>query len=252
MWIFAGDIRYVCDVCDQEDIVDVKDFDIDFVSSSERGMGSENIYVLLSEFDCNECSNSISLNFEMMEYPVGFLNFSQNDSTGAQTFDEPYIEYLEEFYSISEEDFLSANASIKSLITRLQEKPELVRKISFRKFEEVVCEIFRAQGFQVELTPPTADGGKDIIAIQENSLGIPVKYFIECKRYAENNTVGVGIVRTLHGVKGSKDGPNKTILVTTSSFTLKARKFVEEEITSKWDMDLVDFVQLTKWIKDYK
>lgn len=46
---------------------------------------------------------------------------------------------------------------------------ELMREISPREFEEVVSEIFRSKGFEVDLTKRTANGGKDIIAVHTDS-----------------------------------------------------------------------------------
>ena len=136
--------------------------------------------------------------------------------------------------------------SIPKLITALKSSPELVRKITPREFEEVVAEIFRSKGFEVELTKRTRDGGKDIVAISKGAISIKNKYFIECKRHDEDNTVGVDIVRALQGVKNTKDGPNKTIIATTSFFASDARKFVENEATSKWDMSLADYNDILK------
>jgi len=83
-------------------------------------------------------------------------------------------------------------------------------------------------------------------------LGIKNKYFIECKRHSEKNKVGVDIVRSLQGVKNTKDGPNKTIIATTSFFTSDAKKFVENEAASKWDMTLADYNDMVNWLNEYK
>lgn len=249
MWQFCGDIEYTCGKCADNDSIPVADFVIECIGGSERGMGDENIYELSYEFDCIECENPISLVFEVSEYPVECLNFIVNKSNGAEISSEPDFEYLRELYSAY--DLLSFYENISELISVLKTCPELMKEISPREFEEVVSEIFRSKGFEVDLTQRTADGGKDIIAIHTDSLGIRNKYFIECKRYTGNNKVGVALVRALQGVKNTKDGPNKTILVTTSTFTSGAIKFVEQEATSKWDISLADYNVLVDWIKAY-
>ncbi|MBO6754675.1 MAG: restriction endonuclease, partial [Spongiibacter sp.] len=133
----------------------------------------------------------------------------------------------------------------------IQSDPDLLREIDSRQFEEVVAELFREKGYEVELTKRTRDGGKDIIAISKDHFGIKLKYFIECKHYGEKNKVGVDVVRNLHGVKNTKDGPNKTIIATTSSFTADAVSFAEKEATSSWDISLADYNQLIDWIGAY-
>lgn len=249
MWKFCGSINYQCNRCGASGSIPINDFNIECVGGSERQMGAENIYDLEYEFDCFQCTNPISLSYETSEYPVESLNFVINNSKGASTSGEPCIEYLREIYSAR--DLLEFYESTQELISALQSSPDLMREITPREFEEVVTEIFRAKGFEVDLTQRTSDGGKDIIAIHTDGLGIKNKYFIECKRYAEDNKVGVALVRALQGVKNTKDGPNKTILVTTSTFTSGAKKFVEQEASSKWDITLADYKTLVGWLNDY-
>jgi HJR/Mrr/RecB family endonuclease len=250
MWKFSGTIQYTCTTCSDGAEIPVDDFDIECIGGSERSMGSENIYEITYELDCPECNQSISLAFEASEYPVGCLNFVLNNSSGAQTVGEPEFEYLREIYSA--EDVLQFYESIPELVSALKSSPYLLRDLSSREFEEVVAEVFRAKGFVVDLTKKTRDGGKDIIAVHTDGLGIQSKYFIECKHNAENNKVGVDIVRELHGVMNTKDGPNKTILATTSTFTSGAKGFVENEAASKWDMTLADYDEIVRWLNDYK
>ena len=250
MWKFSGDVEYACNECDKAGVVPVDDFEVEWVDSSERQMGPEHTYELIYECDCPDCDNRISLEFYAYEYPVGVLNYIENMSSGADTRGEPQIEYLPEIYRA--EDILHLYGSIAELVSCLQEHPHLLRNISPREFEEVVAELFRAKGYEVDLTKRTRDGGKDIIAVHTDSFGIRSKYFIECKHFAETNKIGVEVVRALHGVKNTKDGPNKTIVATTSSFTEDARKFVEQEMASKWDMTLADYNDIERWLQDYR
>ena len=250
MWKFEGEINYTCKNCKDSDEIPIDDFSIECAGGSERGMGAESIYELSYEFDCVQCNQNTLLSFDVSEYPAEVQNFVINNSSGATTEGEPYFEYIREIYSAY--DLLSFYESIPELILALKYSPELMREISPREFEEVVTEIFRSKGFNVDLTKRTSDGGKDIIAIHTDGLGIKNKYFIECKRYAEDNKVGVALVRALQGVKNTKDGPNKTILVTTSSFTSGAKKYVENEASSKWDVTLTDYDDLVGWLSDYK
>lgn len=250
MWKFSGNIDYSCEECESSGVIPVEDFEIDCVGGDERQMGPELCYELAYEFSCPDCDNEISLKFYVYEYPVNCLNFIDNQSSGAETNGEPDFEYLPELYSA--EDILHLYSSIKELVVTLRENPYLLRDISHREFEEVVAELFRAKGYQVDLTKRTRDGGKDIIAIHTDHFGIKSKYFIECKHYAESNKIGVDVVRTLHGVKNTKDGPNKTIVATTSTFTEDARKFVDCEISSKWDMSLADHDEIVRWLQSYR
>lgn len=250
MWKFSGTISYTCDTCGDTGEVPVDDFSIECFGGSERQMGAESLYEILYEFDCLECGSSISLHFEASEYPVEFLNFVLNKTAGAQATGEPEMEYLREIYSA--EDLFDLHESIAELIAALKQSPYLLDEVTPRQFEEIVAEVFRSKGFEVDLTKRTRDGGKDIIAVHTDAIGIKNKYFVECKRYAESKKISVDVVRSLYGVMNTIDGPNKAIIVTTSTFTDDARKFVKQEARSSWDLALVDRAQLLGWLDDYK
>ncbi len=249
MWKFSGIIQYTCTACSDSADIPIDDFEIESVGGAERSMGVENIYEIAYEFECPKCCQPISLSFEASEYPAECLNFVLNNSSGAQIVGEPKFEYLRDIYRA--EDVLQLYESIPELILALKSCPYLLPDLSPRKFEEVIAEVFRGKGFVVDLTKRTRDGGKDIIAFHTDGLGIKSKYFIECKHYSADNKVGVDVVRALHGVMNTKDGPNKTILATTSTFTSGAKRFVEKEAASKWDMTLADYDEIVRWLNDY-
>ncbi|AVD54552.1 hypothetical protein BEH_24640 (plasmid) [Priestia filamentosa] len=141
-------------------------------------------------------------------------------------------------------DFTDIN---KELIRYIARNPEIMREINPRKFEELVAELFNNKGYQVELTPRTRDGGKDIYAIRKDSIGTTL-YVVEAKRYSENNKVGVEIVRGLYGVK-SAERANVGVIVTTSSFTQDAIEFASP---LKYELSLNDYTDLKKWLIEYK
>ncbi|MGI2193056.1 restriction endonuclease, partial [Shewanella baltica] len=57
--------------------------------------------------------------------------------------------------------------------------------------------------------------------------------------------------KALYGVKNSRSGGNVGIIVTTSTFTSEARKFIENEATTNLDLTLADKEQLLEWLKGY-
>ena len=107
--------------------------------------------------------------------------------------------------------------------------------------------LFRERGFEVELTPRTRDGGKDIYAGRSDALGTSL-YIIECKRYASTRKVGVEAVRKLYGVV-QQERATKGIIVTTSWFTRDAIDFATP-IT--YQLSLRDFDALKEWIQDFQ
>ncbi len=128
----------------------------------------------------------------------------------------------------------------------LKKNPQKLYELSPRKFEELVASILKDLGFEVELTQATRDGGRDIIAHVRNAVSSYLTY-IECKRYAADNKVGVGIVREVIGVHHIHK-PTKSIIVTTSFFSKEAIK--EAELMES-QLDLRDFNDIKTWLQRY-
>jgi restriction system protein len=86
-----------------------------------------------------------------------------------------------------------------SLLKTVGEDPNLVHALTPREFEQLSAELFQRQGYQVTITPQTRDGGKDLYLAKADGFG-SFLYIVECKRYAPDNPVDVGVVRSLYGV----------------------------------------------------
>jgi HJR/Mrr/RecB family endonuclease len=128
----------------------------------------------------------------------------------------------------------------------LKKHPQKLYELSPRKFVELVASILKDLGFEVELTQATRDGGRDIIAHVRNAVSSYLTY-IECKRYAADNKVGVGIVREVIGIHHIRR-PTKSIIVTTSFFSKDAVKEAEK---MESQLDLRDFNDIKAWLQRY-
>ncbi|MCP9851233.1 restriction endonuclease [Cyanobium sp. Morenito 9A2] len=140
-------------------------------------------------------------------------------------------------------DVTAANDEVLRL---LQKEPGLAWRLPPRKFEEIVAEILYRQGYQIELTPASGDGGFDIYAARQDGLG-KFLYLVECKRYVPPNKVGVEIVRSLYGVIQTQRATAGAI-VTTSFFTAGAQEFQRQV---QHQLHLHDYLVLQRWIKDF-
>jgi len=135
-----------------------------------------------------------------------------------------------------------------NLIEYLKKHPEALYEIKPSQFEELIAEIFASHGWEVQLTPPVKDGGYDIFAISKDiELGVKTSWIIECKKYAAENKVGVGIVRALYGVKSNLKVAN-ALLATTSYFTKGAKDFK----ASRYDIELKSYADILEWINEYR
>lgn len=113
-----------------------------------------------------------------------------------------------------------------------------------REFEELVASIFSSEGYGINITSPTRDGGVDVFAERLNNLELPDRWIIECKHYKKDRPIGVEIVRQLVGVKSVLNSRNAA-LVTTSRFTKDARSIAERA-----GVDLVDRQKLLNWVEN--
>jgi restriction system protein len=131
------------------------------------------------------------------------------------------------------------------LIEYFKKHPEQLYTISPRKFEEFVAAIFRNHGFAVQLTPETRDGGVDIIAIHKSPLTGSTVSLIECKRYAPDNKIGIGVVQRLLGNVIQQEA-HKGVVVTTSFFT---RDAVAVSKQSRNILTLNDYSSIMLWLR---
>lgn len=131
------------------------------------------------------------------------------------------------------------------MLNELNKNPTDLYKLSSRRFEELIAEIFIRKGYNVELTAATRDGGKDIYAAFKNDFG-SFLYVVECKKYKPTYKVGVSVLRDLYGVL-SKEKATYGIAVTTSYFSKPAQEFQKD---IQYQMSLQDFNSIQKWLCD--
>lgn len=164
------------------------------------------------------------------------------------------MQHLKEFVSVrgfdvpDQETIRAIVNSNAELICYLKQHPEHLYRIPPDAFERIIAEVFGSQGYQVEFTQQTRDGGRDVIAVSRSKFGIKTKHIIECKRFAPNRPVSVELVRGLYGVKNEQRADH-AILATTSYFTADAVKFSKSP--NVWNLHLKDFEAIQGWLTAY-
>lgn len=139
----------------------------------------------------------------------------------------------------SKEIVTSVNVIKESLVQIVRKDPGYIYTMTSRQFEEFIAEFYEEQGYKVELTKQTRDGGKDIILYTNGITGNHM-YYVECKRFNQQHLVDVGIVRSFYGTIEA-DRATAGILITSSTFTKDAREY-EKQIQRR--MTLVDYFEL--------
>lgn len=125
-----------------------------------------------------------------------------------------------EIVTVVRPTIISAN---QAMVDALKKRPEDIFKLSPRKYEELVAELLSDMGYDVQLTPATRDGGKDILAYFKTDCGTFLS-LVEAKRYRPDRKIGVELVRTLYGTLVDYQA-NNAMMVTTSSFSKDAHDF---------------------------
>jgi hypothetical protein len=103
--------------------------------------------------------------------------------------------------------------------------------MSSTDFEDYMAEVFRKQGYEVQLTPPTGDQGVDLLL---NKQGLRVA--IQLKRY--QGGVGNKAVQEIHSGVDFYDADEGWV-ITTSTYTRSAR-----ELANKLGIRLIDGLEL--------
>lgn len=111
------------------------------------------------------------------------------------------------------------------LLYELSRNPNFLYNLSPYDFERVIARMFEKKGFTVKITPQTRDGGKDIF-IAKNDL-CSFLFYVECKKYAPNQYVGIDVIQRLYGVISAEKATGG-IIATTSYFTKPAKDYIQE------------------------
>ena len=110
-----------------------------------------------------------------------------------------------------------------ALIKRLADNPDLMYELRPRQLEELMAELYARDGFDVELTQQTHDGGVDLYLVRHTLFGRQLT-IVDTKRSRRDRPVGVGVVRELFGVVEAKRA-SAGVIATTSFFSPDAHRF---------------------------
>lgn len=128
---------------------------------------------------------------------------------------------------------------------RISMNPNELHRLPPRKFEELIAEVYRDYGWEVDLTATTRDGGYDIIAVRRNAPG-ELKVLIEAKRYDPTNKVGVGIVRSLYGVRQVRHA-SQVVLATSSYVSEDAKREFQHVIPH--ELGIMERDEIIEWCR---
>jgi len=108
----------------------------------------------------------------------------------------------------------------KTFIGRIASDPNFLLNLDWREVEKTIAEIFEGLAFKVKLTPPSKDGGKDLI-LEMTKDGAPITYIVEIKHWRSDQKVGQKYVKDLVQVV-CNEKREKGLLLSTFGFTENA------------------------------
>jgi len=133
--------------------------------------------------------------------------------------------------------------SFNVLFTLFNKRIDL-NNLSWRQLEEIIAEMLKVEGYQVELRRGSKDGGADVIAHRELPTIGYVKTIWQSKHLQNGNKVGIGVIRELADVRNEMNA-TKGIIVTSSYLTRGALARVERDNYNLGKMERPD---LERWI----
>lgn len=114
---------------------------------------------------------------------------------------------LENAVEEAREDRLGGIVSVEDLL-----------RLSPTEFEDLVADLFRANGYEAQTTRATGDRGIDVKATKTDH-----RIAVQCKRYASEIGVGIDEVQRMLGAM-VQDRADRCVIFATSFFTSEARR----------------------------
>jgi len=99
----------------------------------------------------------------------------------------------------------------------------LADTIAARDFEFLAASLYLAEGYQVQVTQQTRDGGHDVLATKDLP-NLTERILVECKR--TRSPVPIQVARALMGTLGTYRA-TRGVLITTSRFTVPTTTFAK-------------------------
>lgn len=148
---------------------------------------------------------------------------------------------------ISEPVWLGKTPGALLIAGDLLKKGKLLSEMDWREFEKLIATLLEKEGWLVELTKGSKDGGIDIIASLDDPLHGNIKSIWQAKRYSLSNKVSLSSVRELsaiqHDVKATK-----AMIVTTSHLTRGALNWIRRD---QYRLGYKQQKDIENWVKKY-
>ncbi|MBK7581109.1 MAG: restriction endonuclease [Myxococcales bacterium] len=130
------------------------------------------------------------------------------------------------------------------LVRAVAHDPEFLRKVDPRTMEELVAGAYRADGYEVVLTPRSGDLGRDVIATRGD---LKICVLDQVKRYTTGHRVTGDEVNAMLGVITKFPNTSKGFVTTTASFAPGVLKDPHLQQYMPYRLELRDGDALLEW-----
>lgn len=164
-------------------------------------------------------------------------------------FQHGYPEYVTKARFLKAFSINSSNVALNELGVHLKKNFSDIYYLNPYRFEELVGDIFKNIGYEIELTKKSKDGGVDLFILKGSSEKIGI---VQCKRYRKEKKVGIEVVDRLIGTALCFD-TKQAYIVTTSMYTrcAKERAFSENIVKYGFHVELLDAYDILNFLKVY-
>ncbi|MES2654259.1 MAG: restriction endonuclease [Bacteroidota bacterium] len=128
------------------------------------------------------------------------------------------IETESDLKNLDYEDIIKVVSN--AFIEKIAADSDFLLKIEWRELEQTLAEIFEGLAFKVKLTPPSKDGGKDLI-LEMMKEGTAITYIVEIKHWRSMQKVGQNSVKDFIKVI-CNEKREKGVILSTYGFTENA------------------------------
>ncbi len=185
-------------------------------------------YAKLSPDKCQKCQTEIYEKNEMQRI--------QREQERMKSENERYLRESKA-KELAAKKLLERQKAWTSYVKRIR-LPEFLKTIDPREFEELIGNLYRAQGYSVEITKYSNDGGIDAYLRKNGSL-----ILLQCKRY--KGTVGEPAIRDLLG-NVTKKRASQGLLVTTGKVSRQAKEWIHG-----FPLKIIELDELVGMIRTY-
>ena len=121
----------------------------------------------------------------------------------------------------------------------------LLEELEWRDFEQLIGSLLEKEGWTVEVTQGTRDGGIDVIATREDATLGRIRSLWQAKKYKSTRHVSLSAVRELSAVRDDARA-TKGVMVTTSKLTRDAIAWVRRDA---FRLGYKDDIEVKRWIQ---